>query len=95
MSQFTEADVVRYAKLARIHVPEEKRAAFAADMSGIFGWIEQIQAVDTKGIEPLVTFGDAMPQMPDVVSDGHKVADVLANAPDKYMGFFAVPKVIE
>jgi aspartyl-tRNA(Asn)/glutamyl-tRNA(Gln) amidotransferase subunit C len=31
----------------------------------------------------------------DVINDGGKQADIVANAPDGRDGFFAVPKVIE
>ncbi len=95
MSKFTEADVLKYAKLARIRVEPDQLSAFAQDMSGIFDWIEQIQAVNTDGVEPLVTIGEQMPMQEDKISDGHKQSDVLSNAPDSYMGFYAVPKVIE
>ena len=95
MSKFTEQDVVRFAKLARIRLEKQQIPALANDMSGIFDWIEQIQSVNTDGIEPLITFGDQMPVSADVVSDGHKQAEIIENAPDAYMGFFAVPKVIE
>lgn len=95
MANFTEKDVVRYSKLARIRIEPEHMAKMAEDMSGIFGWIEQIQKVDTKGVEPLVTFGGQMPLSQDQVSDGGKRDEILKNAPDAYMGFFAVPKVIE
>ncbi len=92
---FTSKDVVKFAKLARIHIPEDQREQMAKDMGGIFDWIAQIAEVDTKGIEPLVTFGDKMPLSADIVSDGNKREDILKNAPDAYMDFFAVPKVIE
>ncbi|TAH33039.1 MAG: Asp-tRNA(Asn)/Glu-tRNA(Gln) amidotransferase subunit GatC [Alphaproteobacteria bacterium] len=95
MVKFTEKDVIKYAKLARIRVEPDQLASYANDMSGIFSWIEQIQSINTDGIEPLITFGDQMPMQPDIVSDGHKQKEVLSNAPDSYMGFYAVPKVIE
>ena len=36
-----------------------------------------------------------MPMRDDVVTDGNKRDDIIANAPEKAQGFFAVPKVIE
>lgn len=95
MTKFTETDVIKFAKLARIRMQPDQLQQMATDMSGIFGWIEQIQSVNTDGVEPLVTFGDHMPLSADIVSDGNKRDDILKNAPDSYMGFFAVPKVIE
>jgi aspartyl-tRNA(Asn)/glutamyl-tRNA(Gln) amidotransferase subunit C len=36
-----------------------------------------------------------MPMRADVITDGGRREDILANAPEKAQGFFAVPKVIE
>lgn len=95
MSNFSEKDVERYAKLARIRIEADQKPGMAKDMGGIFDWIEQIRKVHTEGVEPLITFGEFMPLNPDKVADGDRRDDILQNAPDSYMGFFAVPKVIE
>ena len=90
------ATVRRVAALARIRLEEEEVARVQGELNGILGWIEQLQAVDVSGVEPLSGGGGtAMPMRDDVVTDGGRADAVLANAPDRAGAFFAVPKVVE
>ena len=70
-----------------------------AELNGILGWIEQLQAVDTEGVEPMAGGAPegqpAMRMREDVVTDGDRVEEVLANAPDRIENYFGVPKVVE
>jgi len=92
-----DADTVRkVAKLARIAEPEERLAGLAQELSGILAWIEQLAEVDTDGVEPMTTCVAArLPMREDVVSDGDRRDEILANAPRSDKGFFVVPKVVE
>jgi aspartyl-tRNA(Asn)/glutamyl-tRNA(Gln) amidotransferase subunit C len=86
----------KVAKLARIAVPEDRLPALADEFNAILGFIEQLNAVDVEGIEPMVSVTPmALPRRADVVTDGNRQAEILANAPDAREGFFAVPKVVE
>ncbi|MDI1284049.1 MAG: Asp-tRNA(Asn)/Glu-tRNA(Gln) amidotransferase subunit GatC [Reyranella sp.] len=98
--------VARIARLARLKVPDEELGTLAGELSGIFAWIEQLNEVDTRNIEPLSSVSDVtLPMRADKVTDGGIAAKVLANAPggavyidssDKNAGgFFTVPKVVE
>lgn len=88
--------VANIATLARIKVTEEEKAALAGELSGILGWIEQLDEVDTQGVEPIASVVDAvLPWRKDVVADGGYPEKVLANAPQSVPGFYAVPKVVE
>ncbi|GAB4173564.1 MAG: Asp-tRNA(Asn)/Glu-tRNA(Gln) amidotransferase subunit GatC [Thalassobaculales bacterium] len=90
------ATVARVAQLARIRVAPEQREGLAAELSGILAWIEQLQAVDTDGVEPMASVVDRLlPERADVVSDGGIPEKVLANAPEAAHGYFVVPKVVE
>ena len=90
------ATVTKIASLARIRVEEDEKAKYAAQINGIMQWIEQLQAVNTDGVEPLASVMDiALKLRPDVITDGDKQAEVLANAPEATSGFFAVPKIVE
>jgi aspartyl-tRNA(Asn)/glutamyl-tRNA(Gln) amidotransferase subunit C len=90
------ATVKRVAKLARIAVPEERLQPLAQELSGILAWIEQLNEVDTDGVAPMTSCVAAkLPMREDVVTDGHKRAAVLSNAPKAADGFFVVPKVVE
>jgi len=90
------ATIRRVANLARLRIEEEDVPRLQAELNGILGWIEQLQAVDTTGIEAMSGGGDAvLPLRPDVVTDGGQAEAILANAPDRAGAFFAVPKVVE
>lgn len=82
--------------LARIRVPEDELDALAGELSNILGWVEQLAGVDTDGVEPMTSVVEMrLHEREDVVDDGERREDVLANAPEREDGFFAVPKVVE
>ena len=88
--------VAKIAHLARVKVPEEEQQQLAGELSKILNWIEQLNAVDVTGVEPLANVNDkALRWRDDRVTDGDKTADILANAPAKTADFFTVPKVVE
>ncbi len=90
------ATVRKIASLARIATSAEEVAAMVPELNNIIGWIEQLGEVNTAGIEPLAAvIPNTLRLREDVVTDGGKRDDVLANAPQAEHGFFAVPKVIE
>jgi aspartyl-tRNA(Asn)/glutamyl-tRNA(Gln) amidotransferase subunit C len=92
-----KSTVVNIAKLARIRVPEEELDGLAEELSNILGWVEQLDEVDTDGVDPMtsVTEGMVLRARKDEVTDGDRQDAVLSNAPETRDGFFVVPKVIE
>jgi aspartyl-tRNA(Asn)/glutamyl-tRNA(Gln) amidotransferase subunit C len=90
------ATVRKVARLARIAEPEDKLEPLARELSGIMNWIEQLNEVDTDGVEPMTTSVETtLPMREDVVTEGGDPARVLANAPKTVGNFFVVPKVVE
>jgi aspartyl-tRNA(Asn)/glutamyl-tRNA(Gln) amidotransferase subunit C len=91
------AQQVRHvAKLARIAMSDAEVDALVPELNNILGWVDQLAAVDTDGVEPLTAVIDNHLRLrDDVVNDGNIREKVLLNAPDAQHGFFAVPKVIE
>ncbi|MDN5787095.1 Asp-tRNA(Asn)/Glu-tRNA(Gln) amidotransferase subunit GatC [Pseudorhodobacter sp.] len=86
----------KVAKLARIRVDEADLAALATELSGILGFMEQLNEVDVEGVEPMTSVTPMrLKRRADVVTDGNIPAQILKNAPDAREGFFAVPKVVE
>lgn len=91
-----QATVLKIARLARLSLPEERVAPLERELNQILDWVEQLQAVDTDGVEPMTSaVQTSLRWRKDDVSDGDKAEDVLANAPHAEFGFFGVPKVIE
>ena len=91
------AQQVRHvAKLARIAMSDAEVDALVPELNNILGWVDQLAAVDTDGVEPLTAVIDVKLRLrEDIVNDGDVRDLILANAPDAQHGFFAVPKVIE
>jgi aspartyl-tRNA(Asn)/glutamyl-tRNA(Gln) amidotransferase subunit C len=86
----------KVAKLSRIRVDEADLAKLAGQLSGILGFMEQLNEVDVSGIEPMTSVTPMrLKRRADVVNDGNQQEAVLKNAPDAREGFFAVPKVVE
>ncbi len=86
----------RVAKLARIAVAEPDLPALAGELSGILGFMAQLNEVDVTGVEPMTSVTPMrLKRRTDVVTDGNIQGQILKNAPDAREGFFAVPKVVE
>ena len=86
----------KVAKLARIRVEEADLPKLAGQLSGILGFMEQLNEVDVTGIEPMTGVEPMrLKRRADIVTDGEMQDLVLKNAPDAREGFFAVPKVVE
>lgn len=91
-----KAMAARIARLARLEIPDAALAPLAEELSRILGWIEQLEAVDVEGVEPMTSVVEmTLPMRDDVVTEGDKAGDIIANAPEAIDDFFVVPKVIE
>jgi len=90
------ATVRRIAKLARIRLEPAETNTLQSELNAILGYVEQLNAVDVTGVEPLSGGAQmALRLRGDVVTDGEIAEKILANAPDRAGEFFAVPKVVE
>ncbi|GJE60843.1 Asp-tRNA(Asn)/Glu-tRNA(Gln) amidotransferase subunit GatC [Methylobacterium trifolii] len=90
------ATVRRIAHLARIAVSEEEVAPLQGELNAILAFVEQLDAVDVAGVEPMTSVTPmAMKKREDVVTDGGRAFDVVANAPETEDNYFLVPKVVE
>lgn len=88
--------VKRVAHLARIAVTEDEAARMQGELNAILGFVEQLNEVDVEGVEPMTSVVEmAMRKRTDVVTDGDKAEDIVANAPLSEDHFFLVPKVVE
>lgn len=88
--------VDRIARLARIELTPAEREATQAKLNGIFGLIEQMQAVDTTGVAPMSHPQDLVQRLrADVVSETNRREIFQTVAPEAEKGLYLVPKVIE
>lgn len=89
-------DVRRIASLARLHIDEQEVNQYAADLSNILDLVEQMNQVDTSGIEPLSNPHDATQRLrEDEVTEPNQRDAFQAIAPDVEAGLYRVPRVIE
>ncbi|AKI00998.1 aspartyl/glutamyl-tRNA(Asn/Gln) amidotransferase subunit C [Hoeflea sp. IMCC20628] len=90
------ATVKRVAHLARIAVTDEDAARMEGELNAILGFVEHLSEVDVDGVEPMTSVTPMMmKKREDVVTDGSKAEDIVANAPESTDNFFVVPKVVE
>ncbi|HEX4985863.1 MAG TPA: Asp-tRNA(Asn)/Glu-tRNA(Gln) amidotransferase subunit GatC [Burkholderiales bacterium] len=90
------SDVTRIAQLARIEITESDAARTLAQLNDILGMIEQLQSVDTTGIEPMShPLGGSQRLREDVAADASERDAMMKNAPAARDGLFLVPRVIE
>jgi len=88
--------VARIARLARIELAPGDAEATQAKLNGIFGLIEQMQAVDTTGVAPMSHPQDVIQRLrEDKVTETDRREAYQTVAPAAEGGLYLVPKVIE
>jgi aspartyl-tRNA(Asn)/glutamyl-tRNA(Gln) amidotransferase subunit C len=89
-------DVKRIAHLARIEISDAEAGETLQKLSGILELIEQMQAVDTTGIEPMSHSQNVTQRLrEDVVTKSNQREEFQKIAPATENGLYLVPKVIE
>lgn len=92
----TLSQVHRVAQLARIEISAAEAETTLGHLNGIFTLIEAMQAVDTKGVEPMAHAQDVAQRLrEDRVSEENRREAYQAVAPETEAGLYLVPKVIE
>jgi aspartyl-tRNA(Asn)/glutamyl-tRNA(Gln) amidotransferase subunit C len=92
----TLEQVQRIALLARIEISPAEAEATRGQLNHIFELIEDMQAVDTKGVEPMSHAQDlALRLRQDGVTESDRRAAFQSVAPETEGGLYLVPKVIE
>ena len=88
--------VRRIAKLARLAVPEARLEPMAAELNGIFKWVEMLGEVQVEGVPAMTSVvAQKLKWRQDVVSEGGNEDALMTNAPGGEAHFFTVPKVVE
>jgi len=88
--------VRRIARLARLAVPETRLEPMAAELNGIFQWVEMLNEVDVDGVPAMTSaVRQKLKWRADRVTDGGVADALMQNAPAQEDHFFVVPKVVE
>ncbi len=94
--KITRQEVEHVAKLARLELSEHEQDMFTDQLSNILTYVEQLNELDTKGVEPTSHVLDIRNVMRDDVAEESLPQErALANAPEKAAGHYRVPLIIE
>jgi aspartyl-tRNA(Asn)/glutamyl-tRNA(Gln) amidotransferase subunit C len=89
-------DVSRIARLARIEISPAEAQQTRDQLNRILAFVEQLQAVDTTGIEPMAHAVDVVQRLrPDAVTEADRRDAFQAVAPETEAGLYLVPRVVE
>ena len=94
--KISKEEIEHIAVLARLSLPEEEKELFGSQLSNILDYMEKLNELDTKGIEPtshVLSLSNVMRDdapMPSIPKE-----DALMNAPDHTEKFYRVPKIIK
>ena len=92
----TRDEVIRIAKLAKLHLDEEQIINYTKNINEILTYMEQLNEVNIKDIEPLSHVLDQSNIVrEDIVTESLDIKEILKSAPQSSEKHFVVPKVIE
>ena len=90
------AEIKKIAHLARLGINAEDIPEYSRNLSDILAFVEQLNAVDTTGVEPLAHPLEATQRLrADVVSESDERENFQSIAPQTESGLYLVPQVIE
>ena len=91
----TEDLVLKLEQLTRLELSPEEREHILEDLNKILGMVDQLNGLDTQGVEPLTYLNDEpIVLRPDEVQGEIDREAALSNAPDADGVYFRTPKVI-
>ena len=88
--------VKHISKLSRISIDDKKAKKLSDDLNSIFKFIEKLNQLDTKEVEPLTSIAETNLKLrKDEIKSKNLREDILKNSPEDNKDFFVVPKVVE
>jgi aspartyl-tRNA(Asn)/glutamyl-tRNA(Gln) amidotransferase subunit C len=96
----TPQEIARVANLARLELRPDETERVLGQLNGFFTLVEQMEAVNTDGVEPLahpaaILGAVALRLREDIASEPNQRNASQISAPAVERGLFLVPKVIE
>lgn len=89
-------EIEKIAELARIRISGDQLGEVTTRIAGILAMVDQLQAAQTDGVEPMANPLDATQALrPDVVTEPNRREAFQAIAPAVEDGLYLVPKVID
>ena len=90
----TKKEVLYVANLARLNVSEEQADKLTSEMESIINFAHMLSEIDLDDVQPV---GNRLQNVfrEDVVTNGNRRDEMLANAPKSEAGCYSVPKIID
>lgn len=86
----------KVANLARLQLKPEEKESLLGSMDSVLSWMEQLNEIDTDGVEPLIHMMDEVNNWREDKSNNLlSRSEALANAPSQDGIYIKVPKVID
>jgi|SRR5690554_1314891 len=91
-----DALIDKLANLSKLEFSSEEKVGIKKDVDRMLVFIEQLNAVNTDGVEPLIHVNpEKNIYRADKITEQLSQADALKNGPDHDSFYFKVPKVVE
>ncbi|MFN3947642.1 MAG: Asp-tRNA(Asn)/Glu-tRNA(Gln) amidotransferase subunit GatC [Aquificaceae bacterium] len=87
--------IEKVAHLARIRLTEEEKEYFESQFQSILSFVQQLQEVNTEGVEPYTPTFEETPMREDAPIRDFDPNLILKQAPGSEGAFFVVPRVVE
>lgn len=91
-----EISIEHLSRLARLSLSDSEAKLFEDQLSSILGYVEKLNSLDTKGVEPtshVILMRNV--EREDSTRPSLDREEALMNAPDHTDRFYRVPKIIE
>lgn len=97
MNAISVNDAQKLARLSAISLTDEELEVMRQELTDILSYVEQLQGVDTEGIEPTYQVHglETVVRSDEIIDYGVEQRDLLANAPEQDAGTIVVPRVLE
>lgn len=97
MANIISEETIEYVGiLAKLELSDEEKKQAQKDMARMLDYIDQLNELDTEGVEPMShVFSVENVLRRDVVTGGDMRDALLANAPEEKDGMFVVPRTFE
>ena len=94
--KITKEEVEHVAHLARLEIKEEDKEKFTEQLSDILTYVEKLNELDTKEVEPtshVLPIENVFKE--DIAGESISTDKALENSPEKEENHFKVPKIVD
>jgi aspartyl-tRNA(Asn)/glutamyl-tRNA(Gln) amidotransferase subunit C len=87
--------IEKYEATAKFFLPQNERELIEKKITEIVNGFGELEAIDTAGVEPLVTVLNVTNVLrEDICAKNISLDELLSNAPEQYDGYFQIPKAL-